>query len=86
MTSFRSPASDQRRAAQFFSALLDGTFEDAVAVWDRADREPGGRYELICGLAMAGLEALLHRYGGPSGLREQLALTLLDPDVSDPVR
>jgi hypothetical protein len=82
VTSAWSPPADRRRAARFLSALLDGTDTDVVALWDAAGAEPGGQFELVGGLAMAYLDELMLRHGGPAGAREQLALTLLDPDVS----
>jgi hypothetical protein len=83
MTSAFSPPSDRKRAAEFLMPLLDGSYADARAVWDRADASPDGRFELTAGLALALLDELMLRYGGPVGAREQIVLTLLDPEVSD---
>ena len=84
MTSAFSPPSDRRAAVELLLAVLDGGFDDGMAVLDRAEATPhnDGRYELISGLVSTALDALMLAHGGPAGAREQLALVLLDPDVS----
>ena len=49
---------------------------------DRGDAAQRRPYELISGLVSTALDALMLAHGGPAGAREQLALVLLDPDVS----
>jgi hypothetical protein len=83
MTSAHSPVSDRRAAAEFLAFVLDGDVDAGMAVLTRAESVPGGRDELVNGLAMTCLDALMLAHGGPIGAREQLELALLDVSLED---